>query len=43
MHFIHQVRKEEMLEGVSILRFDKVKDEHILDGNDIEIVSSNLV
>lgn len=28
-----------MLEGVSILRSEKVKDELILDGNDIELVS----
>lgn len=28
-----------MLEGVSILRSEKVKDELVLDGNDIELVS----
>ena len=28
-----------MLEGVSILRSKKVKDELVLDGNDIELVS----
>jgi len=28
-----------MLEGVTILRSEKVKDELILDGNDIELVS----
>lgn len=28
-----------MLDGVSILRSEKVKDELILDGNDIELVS----
>ena len=28
-----------MLEGVSILRSEKVKDELLLDGNDIELVS----
>ncbi|XP_008783757.2 60S ribosomal protein L9 [Phoenix dactylifera] len=34
-----KVRKVEMLEGVTILRSEKVKDELILDGNDIELVS----
>ncbi|KAG2680587.1 hypothetical protein I3843_11G106300 [Carya illinoinensis] len=34
-----KVRKVNMLEGVSILRSEKVKDELILDGNDIELVS----
>ncbi|KAF5460452.1 hypothetical protein F2P56_020316 [Juglans regia] len=34
-----KVRKVDMLEGVSILRSEKVKDELILDGNDIELVS----
>ncbi|CAA2999665.1 60S ribosomal L9-like [Olea europaea subsp. europaea] len=34
-----KVRKVEMLDGVSILRSEKVKDELILDGNDIELVS----
>ncbi|CAB4302129.1 unnamed protein product [Prunus armeniaca] len=33
------VRKVDMLDGVSILRSEKVKDELILDGNDIELVS----
>ncbi|MED6179215.1 60S ribosomal protein L9 [Stylosanthes scabra] len=28
-----------MLEGVSVVRSEKVKDELILDGNDIELVS----
>lgn len=37
--WLHQVRKVEMLDGVSILRSEKVKDELILDGNDIELVS----
>ncbi|AES98453.1 putative ribosomal protein L6 [Medicago truncatula] len=34
-----KVRKVEMLNGVTILRSEKVKDELILDGNDIELVS----
>ncbi|EXB53783.1 60S ribosomal protein L9 [Morus notabilis] len=34
-----KVRKVDMLEGVSIIRSDKVKDELVLDGNDIELVS----
>ena len=34
-----QVRKVDMLDGVSILRSEKVKDELVLDGNDIELVS----
>ncbi|KAL5764386.1 hypothetical protein ACOSP7_016749 [Xanthoceras sorbifolium] len=34
-----RVRKVDMLEGVTILRSEKVKDELILDGNDIELVS----
>lgn len=29
----------DMLEGVSIVRSEKVKDEIVLDGNDIELVS----
>ncbi|MBA0714313.1 hypothetical protein Golax_013295 [Gossypium laxum] len=33
------VRKVDMLEGVSIVRSEKVKDEIVLDGNDIELVS----
>jgi hypothetical protein len=37
--FDPQVRKVDMLEGVTILRSEKVKDELILDGNDIELVS----
>ncbi|KAI9097760.1 hypothetical protein K1719_023669 [Acacia pycnantha] len=34
-----KVRKVEMLDGVSIIRSEKVKDELVLDGNDIELVS----
>ncbi|KAF9600882.1 hypothetical protein IFM89_013789 [Coptis chinensis] len=34
-----RVRKVDMLDGVTILRSEKVKDELILDGNDIELVS----
>jgi large subunit ribosomal protein L9e len=34
-----QVRKVDMLDGVTILRSEKVKNELILDGNDIELVS----
>ncbi|KAF3432716.1 hypothetical protein FNV43_RR23818 [Rhamnella rubrinervis] len=34
-----RVRKVEMLDGVSITRSEKVKDELALDGNDIELVS----
>ena len=30
-----------MLDGVSILRSEKVKDELVLDGNDIELVSQS--
>lgn len=37
--FVFQVRKVDMLEGVTILRSEKVKDELVLDGNDIELVS----
>jgi large subunit ribosomal protein L9e len=33
------VRKVEMLDGVKIVRSEKVKDEIILEGNDIELVS----
>jgi len=33
------VRKVDMLEGVSVVRSEKVKDELVLDGNDIELVS----
>ncbi|KAF4353968.1 hypothetical protein CsatB_027449 [Cannabis sativa] len=34
-----KVRKVDMLDGVSIVRSEKVKDELVLDGNDIELVS----
>ncbi|KAF6166962.1 hypothetical protein GIB67_030655 [Kingdonia uniflora] len=34
-----KVRKVDMLDGVTILRSDKVKDELVLDGNDVELVS----
>ncbi|KAF3774647.1 60S ribosomal protein L9 [Nymphaea thermarum] len=34
-----RVRKVDMLEGVTVLRSEKVKDELILDGNDVELVS----
>ncbi|MED6115309.1 hypothetical protein PIB30_089242, partial [Stylosanthes scabra] len=34
-----KVRKVDMLEGFSVVRSEKVKDELILDGNDIELVS----
>ncbi|KAM0946838.1 putative ribosomal protein L6 [Dioscorea sansibarensis] len=34
-----KVRKVEMLQGVTITRSEKVKDELILDGNDVELVS----
>ncbi|XP_058087328.1 large ribosomal subunit protein uL6 [Magnolia sinica] len=34
-----KVRKVDMLDGVSILRSEKVKDELVLDGNDVELVS----
>ncbi|CAN6564641.1 hypothetical protein ACFX13_042971 [Malus domestica] len=34
-----KVRKVDMLDGVNITRSEKVKDELILDGNDIELVS----
>jgi len=37
--FCLQVRKVDMLGGVTILRSEKVKDELVLDGNDIELVS----
>lgn len=39
LYWTVQVRKVEMLEGVSITRSEKVKDELILEGNDIELVS----
>ncbi|GAU25737.1 hypothetical protein TSUD_216680 [Trifolium subterraneum] len=35
----YEVRKVDMLQGVTVLRSEKVKDELILDGNDIELVS----
>ncbi|KAF8007347.1 hypothetical protein BT93_K1374 [Corymbia citriodora subsp. variegata] len=31
--------KVDMLEGVKVVRSEKVKDELVLDGNDIELVS----
>ncbi|KAJ6817166.1 60S ribosomal protein L9-like [Iris pallida] len=34
-----KVRKVDMLEGVTITRSEKVKDELVLDGNDVELVS----
>ncbi|CAL0327531.1 unnamed protein product [Lupinus luteus] len=34
-----KVRKVDMLDGVSVVRSEKVKDELVLDGNDIELVS----
>ncbi|XP_031501593.1 60S ribosomal protein L9 [Nymphaea colorata] len=34
-----RVRKVDMLHGVTVLRSEKVKDELILDGNDVELVS----
>ncbi|XP_008788719.2 60S ribosomal protein L9-like [Phoenix dactylifera] len=34
-----KVRKVDMLEGVTIVRSDKVKDELIIEGSDIELVS----
>ncbi|CAA3020447.1 60S ribosomal L9-like [Olea europaea subsp. europaea] len=34
-----KVRKVDMLEGVSIVRSGKIKDELVLNGNDIELVS----
>ncbi|KAI5655526.1 hypothetical protein M9H77_32713 [Catharanthus roseus] len=34
-----KVRKVDMLEGVTVIRSEKVKDELVLDGNDIELVS----
>jgi ribosomal protein L6P/L9E len=34
-----KVRKVDMLNGVTVVRSEKVKDELILDGNDIELVS----
>lgn len=37
--FFLKVRKVDMLDGVSVVRSEKVKDELVLDGNDIELVS----
>ncbi|KAF3778127.1 60S ribosomal protein L9 [Nymphaea thermarum] len=34
-----RVRKVDMLEGVTVVRSEKVKDELVLDGNDVELVS----
>ncbi|KAI3512311.1 hypothetical protein L2E82_27966 [Cichorium intybus] len=34
-----KVRKVDMLNGVTVVRSEKVKDELVLDGNDIELVS----
>ncbi|GAB2284980.1 60S ribosomal protein L9B [Dionaea muscipula] len=34
-----RVRKVDMLDGVTIVRSEKVKDELVLDGNDVELVS----
>lgn len=34
-----QVRKVDMLEDVKIFRSEKVKDELVLEGNDVELVS----
>ncbi|XP_050886655.1 60S ribosomal protein L9-like [Lathyrus oleraceus] len=34
-----KVRKVDLLEGVNVVRSEKVKDELVLDGNDIELVS----
>jgi len=34
-----KVRRVEMLNGVTVTRSEKVKDELVLDGNDIELVS----
>lgn len=36
---LYQVRKVDMLDGVTVVRSEKVKDELVLDGNDIELVS----
>ena len=40
--FLEQVRKVDMLDGVTILRSEKVKDEIVFDGNDIELVSHSV-
>ncbi|XP_050290772.1 60S ribosomal protein L9-like [Quercus robur] len=37
-----KVRKVDMLDGVTILRSEKVKDELVLNGNDIELVSRSV-
>ncbi|XP_057458850.1 60S ribosomal protein L9-like [Lotus japonicus] len=37
--FLLFVRKVDMLDGVSIVQSEKVKDELVFDGNDIELVS----
>ena len=34
-----QVRRVDMLKGVTVTRSEKVKDELVLEGNDIELVS----
>ncbi|CAN0922808.1 60S ribosomal protein L9-1, partial [Linum grandiflorum] len=34
-----RVRKVDMLDGVTVVRSEKVKDELVLDGNDVELVS----
>lgn len=34
-----KLRKVDLLDGVTVVRFEKVKDELVLDGNDIELVS----
>lgn len=39
LFLLRQVRKVDMLDGVTITRSEKVKDELVLDGNDIELVS----
>ena len=39
MKWYEQVRKVDMLDGVTIVRSEKVKDEITLEGNDIELVS----
>ena len=39
MKWYEQVRKVDMLDGVTIVRSEKVKYEITLEGNDIELVS----
>lgn len=39
LYLLIQVRKVDMLDGVTVVRSEKVKDELVLDGNDIELVS----